>query len=232
MEILENGFTLELCPGAFPLSTDSVALAHFVQCRSGDKVLDLGSGCGNLGLMLCARYNSLQVTGVEIDENAHLQALENAARNGITHRLTSICTDVASFHRELTPGSFSVCISNPPYFTGGPDSQKTPVARKENAFSLETLFSVASQALKYGGDFYMVHRPERLAEIFSKASAQKLEPKKLQLLRHRQDGPVSLVLVHCRKGGKPGLIWQEEFLHCQDGTPSSYYRNLYHDQEG
>ena len=73
---------------------------------------------------------------------------------------------------------------------------------------------------------------ERLAEIFTISSAHKLEPKKLQLLRHRQDGPVSLVLVHCKKGGKPGLIWQEEFLRCQDGTPSPYYHNLYHDQEG
>ena len=228
MEFLENGFTLELCPGAFPLSTDSVALAHFVQCRPGDKVLDLGSGCGSLGLMLCARYETLQVTGVEIDEDAHLQALKNGERNKISHRFTSICADIASIPKDVTPGSFSVCISNPPYFTGGPDSKKTPTARKENNFSLETLFSVAAQALKYGGDFYMVHRPERLAEIFAKASARQLEPKKLQLLRHREDGPVSLVLVHCKKGGKPGLVWQEEFLYCRDGAPSAYYNSLYH----
>ena len=229
MEFLENGFTLELCPGAFPLSTDSVALAHFVKCRPGDTVLDLGAGCGTLGLMLCARHEALHITGVEIDENTHLQALQNAERNGISHRLTSICADVVSFHREVSPSSFSLCISNPPYFTGGPESQKTPAARKENSFSLDALFSVASKALKYGGDFYMVHRPERLAEIFAKASAQNLEPKNLLLLRHRQDGPVSLVLVHCKKGGKPGLLWQEEFLYCRDGASSPYYRSLYHD---
>jgi tRNA1(Val) A37 N6-methylase TrmN6 len=56
----------------------------------------------------------------------------------------------------------------------------------------------------------------------------KLEAKKLLLLRHRADGPVSLILMQFRKGGKPGLIWQEESLAAPDGTKTDYYRYLYH----
>ena len=50
MEYLHNGYTLEFSPDAFPLSTDSVALAHFVKLPKNARVLDLGSGCGTLGL--------------------------------------------------------------------------------------------------------------------------------------------------------------------------------------
>ena len=55
MEYLPNGFTLEIPAGAFPLSTDSMALAHFVKLKRGAAVLDLGSGSGTLGLLLCAQ---------------------------------------------------------------------------------------------------------------------------------------------------------------------------------
>ena len=70
MEYLHNGYTLELCPGAFPLSTDSIALGGFVKLPRQAKVLDLGSGCGTLGLLLCANDPGFTVTGIEVDENA------------------------------------------------------------------------------------------------------------------------------------------------------------------
>ena len=88
--------------------------------------------------------------------------------------------------------------------------------------------TAASWALQYGGDFFLVHRPERLAELCACASAHRLEPKRLQLLRHQEGGPVALILVQCRKGGKPGLLWEEECLFHADGSPTAYYRKLYH----
>ena len=157
-----------------------------------------------------------------------MQALKNAADNQIQHRLTSICADVASVPQRFAPGSFSVCVANPPYFTGGPKSSTLPNARREDLCTLETLMQAAQWALKFGGDFYLVHRPERLAEIFATAVRHTLEPKKLLLLRHTVCSPVTLVLVQCRKGGKPGLLWQEEFLFDNTDNPSDYYRRLYH----
>ncbi len=232
MEQLHNGYTLELCDGAFPLSTDSVALSQFIKLPRNASVLDLGSGCGTLGLMLCSCWSDCTVTGVELDINAHRIALENARRNQIPHRLNSICDDVANIHSIIKPGSFSCCISNPPYFTGGPVSQSTPLARNEISLDLTTLFSGAAWALKYGGDFYLVHKPERLGELCRIAGTHQLEAKRLCLLRHRSDGPVSLVLIQFRKGAKPGLIWEEASLYDPDGTPTNYYKKLYHLQEG
>lgn len=228
MERLHNGFTLELCAGAFPLSTDSIALAHFTKLPKNARVLDLGSGCGTLGLLLCADRPDCRVTGVEIDATAHETALDNIRRNDISDRHTSICADLKSIPSLLPAGSFDACISNPPYFTGGPKSKTVPNARQENLCDLESLFASAAWTLRYGGDFFLVHRPERLAELFVCGAKHNLEPKRLCLLRHRADGPVSLVLVQFRKGAKPGLIWEEAALHNSDGSDTDFYRQLYH----
>ena len=228
MEHLPNGYTLKLADGAFPLSTDSMALAHFVKLPARANVLDLGSGCGTLGLLLCAGDASCHVTGVELDKNAHEAAIDNIQRNQLTDRMESICADLRQVPSLLTPGSFSCCVSNPPYFSGGPASQKLPNARREDQCSLSDLMKSASWALKYGGDFFLVHRPERLGEIIVTASTHKLEAKRLSLLRHRTSSPVSLILIQLRKGAKPGLIWEEISLHLPDGTPTDSYNAIYH----
>lgn len=228
METLHNGFTLEICDGAFPLSTDSIALADFAKLPRNARVLDLGSGCGTLGLLLCATYNTCQVTGVELDERAHQMALQNARANQIANRHSSICADISDVPSLFAPGSFTTCISNPPYFTGGFPSKVTPFARQETLCTLDTLFKSASWGLQYGGDFFLVHRPERLAEIFVCGAQYQLEPKRLSLLRHTWGKAVSLVLIQFRKGAKPGLIWEDACLYLSDGTPTDYQKKLYH----
>ena len=228
MEILHNGFTLEICEGGFPLSTDSMALAGFVKLPKAAKVLDLGSGCGTLGLLLCADRTDCRVTGIEISENAHEAALENIRRNGLSARLESICADVRTVSEYIKPGSFACCVSNPPYFSGGYQSKRVPAARCNELLSTNALLAAAGWALQYGGDFFLVHKPEKLGELCACGGKHGLEAKRLQLLRHKETGPVSLVLVQFRKGGKPGLIWEEAALHHADGTPTDYYRKLYH----
>ena len=228
MEYLHNGYTLELCPEAFPLSTDSMALGGFVKLPRQAKILDLGSGCGTLGLILCANDPSCSVTGVEVDEKAHNRALHNIQENALTSRLSSICADLRSVHTFLPSSSFDCCVSNPPYFTAGPTSKRHPVARHETLCTLDELFATAAWAVRFGGDFFLVHKPERLAQLCASATNHKLEPKRLLLLRHRPSDPINLVLLQCRKGAKPGLIIEEECLQTEGGEPSDYYRRLYH----
>lgn len=228
MEFLPNGYTLELSDGAFPLSTDSMVLSHFAKLPKNASVLDLGSGCGTLGLLLCSTDASCRVTGMELDARAHLAALENIRRNSLDTRMESICADLRSVSERFSPGQFSVCVSNPPYFSGGPASQATPLARREDTCSPEDLFRSAAWALKYGGSFFLVHKPERLAELIVKASQFGLEAKRLCLVRHKADSPVNLILLQFRKGGKPGLNWEEITLHNTDGSPTPIYREIYH----
>lgn len=228
MEILPGGFTLSLCEGAFPLSTDSMVLSHFARLPKQATVLDLGSGCGTLGLLLCSKDSRCHVTGIELEEKAHLEALENIRSNRLSSRMESICTDLRSVSERFSPGSFSCCISNPPYFSGGAVSRSLPTARQEGCCTPDDLLRCGSKALKFGGDFFLVHKPERLAELLVTAAGYNLEAKRLGLVRHRENAPVNLILLQLRKGAKPGLAWEEIVLHHADGSPTRLYREIYH----
>ena len=230
MEQLLNGFTLNIPKGVFPLSTDSMVLADFVKLPASARVLDLGAGCGTLGVLLCARDAGCRVTGIELDDIAHTAALENIERNGLEHRLTSICGDLRSVNRLFPAGGFHCCISNPPYFSGGPAARLT-LARRDDCCSISQLFEGAAWSLRYGGDFFLVHKPERLAELCACGSAVGLEPKRLRLVRHQEGGPIALILLQCRKGGKPGLVIEEMSLRRSDGTATEDYQRIYHIQE-
>ena len=207
-------------------STDSLVLAHFVRLPKNAKILDLGAGCGTLGLMLCARDPGCHVTGVEIDPAAHAAALENIARNELDARMSSICADLRQFVPDH--GAFGVCISNPPYFSGGFASATHAMARQDDTCPPEVLFTAAGRAVKFGGDVYLVHKPEKLAQLIMCAAANGLEAKRLRLIRHRPEGPVSLILLHFKKGGKPGLSWDEQCLYTSNGEQTPYFKEVYH----
>ena len=228
MELLPNGLTLTLCDGAFPLSTDSILLSHFVRLPRNASVLDLGSGCGTLGLLLCSKDPNCHITGVELEETAHQEALDNIRRNRLDTRMVSICADLRSVSERFSPGSFSCCVSNPPYFSEGAVSRSLPNARQELRCTPEDLFRCGSFLLKFGGDLFLVHKPERLAELITTAAKHKLEAKRLCLVRHREGAPVNLILLQLRKGAKPGLTWEEIILHHADGSPTPIYKEIYH----
>ena len=224
MEFLPNGFTLDPSADAFPLSTDSMLLAHFVRLPRNARVLDLGSGCGTLGLLLCATNECCAVTGVEISAEAHTAASHNIARNMLSSRMESVCVDL----RQFSGGPFHCCVSNPPYFSGGPASKAHTSARRDDHCTPAELFTAAAKALKYGGDFFLVHKPERLAELIACGAKNNLEAKHLRLVRHREGGEITLILLQFRKGGKPGLKMDEAALFERDGQMTDYYRSVYH----
>ena len=227
MEHLHNGFTLDTPSDTFALSTDSVLLSDYVRLSAEDRVLDLGSGCGTLGILLCAKNSRCHVTGIELDPIAHNAALDNIARNQLQAHMNSICADLRSVSSVLGAGSFDICVSNPPYFTGGPSS-RTPLARRNDTCSTQELFQAAAWALRFGGDFYLVQRPENLAQLCHAAISCGLEPKHLRTVRHRRSSPISLILLHCKKGAKPGLSWDSLCLFTEQEVPTEEYKRIYH----
>ena len=212
----------------FPPSTDSFLLGGFANPRRGEKVCDLGAGAGLLGLLLLAREPSLQVTGIERDAHACAMLARNAAENRLP--LTALCADLRQ--RETLPaGAFQLAVSNPPYFaphTGAVAEGARGDARAELTATLEDIFAAAERMLQWGGRFCLVYRPERLAALLTAAVTHGLEPKRLRMVQHTASSAPSLVLLECRRGGKPGLSVEPPLLlRLEDGGESPDVRRAY-----
>ncbi len=183
----------------FPLGQDSLLLASFATVRRGDRVWDLGCGAGALLLLLAARESDLTLTGVELSTADSALARENLEENKLTG--TILTGDIRML--ALPAGTASLVVCNPPYFKAGSGASGGP-ARMEEA-GLKDWCAAAGRLLKNGGRFALVHRPERLAELFIHMRAGGIEPKRLQLVQHGPDTAPSAVLVEGVRQGRPGL---------------------------
>lgn len=217
----------------FRLSTDCVLLADFVNLSGARRGIDLGCASGAIALLLLCRGDKLHMTGLELVEDAVELARENMSRNGLEARSRIVCGDIRR-HRELfRSGSFDLVVANPPYFPVergflSPDEKRSG-ARGERLCTLEDICAAAAFLCRTGGSFCLVHKPERLSELFCAMTAHGLEPKRLRLVCHKSGSAPSLVLVEGRRGGKPGLnIMPPLILREPDGSESEEVLKIYH----
>lgn len=218
--------------GGFPLSTDSVLLAHFAAARQARRIVDLGCGAGVLTVLLRRSHPDAAVEGVELQPEAAALCRDNLRENGFSDE--GIRTGDLRAYRTLFPaGAYDLVISNPPYFAAGsglsaPDPARA-TARDERCCTLEELCCAAAYLCRWGGSFALVHRPERLAVLLGALSAHGLEPKRLRLVQYRADAAPNLALIEARRGGKPGLAVEAPLLLTgPDGGDSSEIKLIYH----
>lgn len=234
-EQLPNGVALTWSGAQFRPSTDSMVLADFAVPGKNACVCDLGCGCGTLALLLLAVRADLRVTGVEILPDAAALARENAAQAALGGRFTVVEGDLRD-SALLRAGSFDCAVSNPPYYppASGYAAQNPALraARTEEHCSLSELCRTAARLLRTGGRFFLVHKPERLADLLCCLRESALEPKRLQLVRHRADAPASLVLLEAVRGGSPGLrLAPDCILYAPDGALTPDGRRIYHQED-
>ena len=237
IEQLWGGLCMRWSEAQFRLSTDSMLLADFCRLAPQSAVCDLGCGCGSLSLLLCGKYPLLRVTGVELQPQAAALAEENAAQDGLDGRFSVIRGDLREHRTLLAHGSVDAVVSNPPYYPVGSGkcaaSPALAAARTELTCSLGELCTCAAWLLRSGGRFFLVHKPERLADLMVSLRENRLEPKRLRLVRHRAGGPVSLVLLEARLDGRPGLVFEPDLaLFDENGAESEDHKRIYHHQEG
>lgn len=217
-------------PGVFKLGSDSVLLAAFAKLARVKSVCDLGSGGGVLPILLEAYKPGLEISGIEIDPAAVALSRENVSLNGMESCINIINGNIREYKTCLEAGKYDLVISNPPYFPAGSgyESDTLPTARGEAECSLGDVCRAAAYAVRWGGCFDIVHRPERLSEIFCTLCACGLEPKRLRMVQYKQDTAPNLVLVEARRGGKPGLVIEPPLIMAdENGEETEEIRRIY-----
>lgn len=224
-ELKPGGYRFFYDDRLFPPGTDTFLLSSLPRLKPGLRVCDLGCGTGLLGLLLLQRQPAVTVTGVELLPEAVELGRRAAAVNGLTDRLLFRQGDLRDVRSLLPAGGFDLAVCNPPYYSPGagalPRQAPLRTARAETACSLADVCRAAAYLLRWGGSFCLVHKPERLTDLFCALRPAGLEPKVLRLVEQQPGRAPSLVLVESRRGGHPGLTVRPPLvLQAPDGTPT------------
>ncbi len=217
---------------AFCFGLDAVLLSDFAVAKNKSAVFDLGTGNGIIPLLMARKYPDAHFTALEIQKCAFDLASENVNRNNLSEKIDVINCDIKSVRSIFPPECANVVTSNPPYAKVNAN-RKNPlesknIARHEVLCNLDDVVSAASYLLKSLGSFFMIHRPDRLAEIFSAFEKYKLEPKKLQLIFPFIDSAPTMVLIEGRKNANPELkVLPPLIVYKSKGEYTETVKNIY-----
>ena len=192
----------------YRFSLDALLLAHFMTCRQGEKIADLGTGNGVIGLILAYLHPSLSITGVEIQLGMIDRASRNVRMNGFQERVTISQADVRNIQETFGPESFAAVVCNPPYrrTTSGRISANVErkIARHEIAAGLADFLRAGAYLLPIKGRIAMIYPAVRVVDLIQSMRNVNLEPKRLRMVHSFADAKASLVLVEAVKGGRSG----------------------------
>ena len=214
LEPLGNGVGVYVTD-AHHFSTDTILLADFAAPKNGDRIVELGTGCGTIPLLLIRDKEPRSITAIDIQEDAI-----DLLRKSITHNLNSgivragsiqpLVQDIKSVHACMPAGESDLVICNPPYKLGGsgiksPEASKN-IALHETECTLDDICEAAKWLLRFGGRFVMCQRPERLTDVLGTMRVHDLEPKRLRMVQGRRDKAPKLFLCEAKRGAKQGYM--------------------------
>lgn len=205
----------------YRFSIDAILLANFVNAKKRAAIIDLGTGCGVIPIVLSWKNPDNDIKGVEIDSSAADMATRSVALNNLTDKIVIEPGDIKDLRSLYKAESFDIAVTNPPYGkpeTGrlNPNSGKA-VARHEINGTLDDFLSAAAYCVKFRGRLFIVYPAKRLADLMWGLKKRGFEPKRMRLVYSREGESARLVLVEGVKGGgadmevlKPLYIYDNE----------------------
>lgn len=214
---------LKICqnPDMFSFSIDSMLLASFASIKKNtNKIIDLCSGNAPIPLYLTLRTDA-KIYGVEIQQEAYDLAIKSIELNNI-NQIEMINDNLIDIHKRFEHESFDLVTCNPPFFkyAEGSNINKNDfltIARHEVYVNLDQIVKEAFKLLKTGGNFAMVHRPDRLVDILEAFRRNRIEPKRLRFIYPRINKECNHILIEGIKNANPGGLKVLDPLYVYDG---------------
>lgn len=217
----------------FCFGIDAVLLSDYAkEIKRNAKVLDLGTGTGILSILLAGKTELNKIYGIEIQEEVAEMASRSVLLNDLQDRVEIVNKNIKELNDIFEKNSFDAIVTNPPYkkLNTGLENEKEKkfISRHEVTASLEDFIKTSFDLLKDKGTLYMVHRPERLAEIIYNLKKNKLEPKSLRFVHSNVNDEPKLVLIKAVKNAKEFLkIDKPLFVYDENGEYTDEILKIY-----
>ena len=217
----------------FCFGMDSVLLSDFAKnMKNNSTVLDLGTGTGIIPILLCGKTNLKKVVGIEIQQDVANMAKRSSQLNNLQDRFEVVNTNIINLKNIYEKQSFDVIVTNPPYKkenTGITNENEAKlISRHEITANLEDFISISKDLLKDKGEFYMVHRPERLVDILSLMRKYKIEAKILKFVSPNKNKEPNLILIKGIKNANSFLkIEKNLYVYNEDGKYTNEILKIY-----
>lgn len=197
---------------AFRFGVDAVLLANFAKVKKGARVIDLCSGTGIIPFILAGKTDAANITGIEIQEPMVDMAKRSVEFNNLQHRLEFINKDLKDIEFLKKLPKVDVVTVNPPYKLKNSGiinmNDENAIARHEICCTLEDVIKAAKGVLKDNGRIYMIHRPDRLADIICTMRQYKIEPKLIRMIQPNFKKAPNMVLIEGQNNGGTFLKWE------------------------
>ena len=216
----------------FCFGIDSVLLSDFAKNIKDDSiVLDLGTGTGIIPILLCGKTNLKEIIGVEIQEDVANMANRSSKLNNLEDRFKVLNANILNLDKYYEKNTFDVIITNPPYKKKNSgvinNDERKVISRHEITASLEDFIKVVKDLLKDKGEFYMVHRPDRLVDILYLLRKYKIEPKEIRFVFSNKEKPPKLALIKAVKNANEFLKVDNNLYIYDDGNYTNEILKIY-----
>lgn len=207
-------------------NSDSIFLYDFINFfQPKGRVLDVGAGCGVVGLLVARDNKKVELEAVEKLSSFSFYAKTNARVNGIEYKLHE-----CSFLELDVSCKYDYIVSNPPFYPEGVQKSENEMlyhARYNVHLPLGDFFKKVSQVLKPNSHFIFCYDATQFGEICVELAKVKMRVVDVQFVHPKVDRTASLVMIHARNGSKSMMKIWPPFISFEGNEPSKKVKKIY-----